>query len=420
MDYRVTGVQGLKGVVNAPPSKSYTHRAFIIASLAEGESKIENYLSSRDTLATIKACEALGVKTDLNKVARVKGAGGELKAPRKVIDCENSGTTIRLVTGMASLDGEVTLTGDASLQNRPMGPLLDALGQLGVKAYSSRGDGSPPVFVKGGTLHGGRAELRGDISSQFISSLLIISPYAEEDVEISLTTPLRSKPYLDITIDVMESFGIGVVNRDYSKFEITPGRYNGREYKVEGDYTNASYFLTLAALTNSDITVKGLVKDSKQGDKAVLQILRDMGAEVKMGEDWVRVRGNGLRGVEVDLKDSPDLVPTVTALACKARGATVIKNVEHARYKESDRLSTCAEEFRKFGAKIIEKRAGLVIHGVSKPRGAVVDSHRDHRLAMSLSILGLASEGATTVKGAECAGISYPGFFEALKSLVKP
>jgi 3-phosphoshikimate 1-carboxyvinyltransferase len=421
MDYKVSRVQELKGTLTAPPSKSYTHRAFVVASLAEGESRIENYLHAGDTLSTVNACRALGVEINLgSSAARVKGTGGALKTPPRAINCENSGTTIRLVSGMASLDGTATLTGDASLQRRPMQPLLDALGQLGVEAYSSKGNGAPPIVVEGGTFQGGRAELRGDVSSQFISSLLIASPYAREDVEIALTTPLMSRPYIDITLDVMKSYGIGVVNRDYSSFKIASGgRYRGRKYRIEGDYTNASYFLALAALTDSDITVHDLRMDSKQGDRVMLKILSKMGAEVKVGENEVRVIGDELRGIEVDLKDSPDLVPTIAALACKAGGTTVIKNVEHARHKESDRLATCAREFRKFGAEIIEKQDGLVIKGAQRLKGALVESYGDHRLAMSLSILGLAAEGTTTVKGAECASISYPRFFNALESIGK-
>jgi 3-phosphoshikimate 1-carboxyvinyltransferase len=418
-DYKVSGIQGLKGAINAPPSKSYTHRAFVIASLAEGESRIENYLRAGDTLATVNACRALGVEINLGRYARVKGSGGELKTPSRAIDCENSGTTIRLVSGIASLDGAVTLTGDSSLQRRPMQPLLDALRQLGVKAYSSRGNGAPPIIVEGGNLRGGRAELRGDVSSQFISSLLIVSPYAGDNVEVALTTPLMSKPYIDITLDVMEGYGIGIVNRDYRSFENVAGRkYRGRKYKIEGDYTNASYFLALAALTDSDIAVNGLRRNSKQGDRAMLRILGKMGAKVEVWDDGARVKGKELRGIEVDLRDSPDLVPTVAALACKAKGTTVIKNVEHARHKESDRLATCAREFRKFGAEIIEKWDGLVIKGTPKLKGALVESYGDHRLAMALSIMGLTADGTTAIKGAECAGISYPGFFKVLNSLI--
>lgn len=418
MDYKVSRVHGLKGAVSAPPSKSYTHRAFIVASLAEGESWIENYLRSGDTLSTVKALRSFGIEIDLSETARVNGTGGRLKTPSRPMDCENSGTTIRLISGVAALNGKVTLTGDASLQKRPMQPLLDALDQLGVRAHSLKGNGTPPVVIEGGGLRGGRAALMGDVSSQFISSLLIVAPYAREEVEIVLTTPLKSKPYVDITLDVMESYGIRVINEGYESFRVPVGRrYKGREYLIEGDYTNASYFLSLAALTGSDITVHGLIKDSKQGDTVILKILDEMGADAKVAKGEVTVKGRELRGIEVDLGNSPDLLPTVAALACRAKGTTVIKNVGHARHKESDRLATCTIEFRKLGAEITEKRDGLVIKGKEGLRGTEVESHGDHRLAMALSILGMAADGTTTVKKAECASISYPGFFKALESL---
>lgn len=419
MDYRVSRVQGLKGTLTAPPSKSYTHRAFVIASLAEGGSRIKNYLRAGDTLSTVRACAAFGVDIQLGDAAVVKGSGGVLKTPSEAIDCENSGTTIRLVSAMASLDGEVTLTGDASLRKRPMQPLLRALSQLGVKAYSLSRNGRPPVRIRGGGLKGGEVKIRGDISSQFISALLIISPYARRDVIINLTTPLKSRPYIDITLDAMKRFGVDVENKGYTSFTIAHReKYMGTKYEIEGDYSNASYFLALAAMTGSEITVRNLRRGSLQGDRAIVDYLREMGAEVEARKNEVRVRGKELRGIEVDLRDSPDLVPTIVALACKAKGRTVIKNVEHARQKESDRLATCAAEFRKFGAEIEEQKDGLVIKGTPKLRGAVVESYGDHRLAMALSITGMAAEGETIVRGAEAVQISYPEFFKALESLV--
>lgn len=421
MKYTVTGVEGLKGSVFAPPSKSYTHRCFVLASLAEGSSKIRNYLASDDTLATIKACQALGAKIKLDGEAAVEGTGGNLSTPSKTIDCENSGTSIRLISAMASLDGEVTLTGDASLRRRPMQPLLNALCQLGVKAYSLQGNGRPPVRIHGGTLKGGEVRIRGDVSSQFISALLIVAPYAESEVKITLTTPLKSKPYVAMTLEVMRRFGVEAENKDYSYFNTTPGRYQGIDYAVEGDYSNASYFFALAALTGSEITVKNLTPNSLQGDRAIIKYLREMGALVKVGDNEVTVsgvKGGKLVGIEVDLADAPDLVPTMVALACKAQGKTIIKNVEHARHKESDRLSTCAVEFRKFGVQIEERRDGLIIQGAEKLEGATVDSHGDHRLAMALSIAGLSAKGKTVIKNADAVKISYPEFFQVLESLI--
>lgn len=417
MDYVVTRAEGLCGVINAPPSKSYTHRAFVLASLAGGESRIRNYLISGDTLATVNACRALGAEIVLGGEAVVGGTAGKLRTPPEAIDCENSGTTIRLVSAMASLDGEVILTGDPSLRERPMQPLLDALSQLGVKTSSLGGDGRPPVKIHGGTLSGGRVRIRGDVSSQFISALLIVAPYARKETRIILTSALKSRPYVAMTLEAMHRFGAEAESMDHKGFRVPPGRYKGTSYEVEGDYSNASYFLALAAMTGSEITVKNLSRDSLQGDRRMLDYLRAMGAEVEVGEKAVTVRGGVLRGIEADLGDTPDLVPTLVALGCRAMGRTVIKNVEHARHKESDRLAACASEFRKFGVRILERRDGLVINGGQELRGAVVDSWGDHRLAMALAITGMAASGKTVVRGAEAVKISYPDFFKALESL---
>jgi 3-phosphoshikimate 1-carboxyvinyltransferase len=419
MDYRVSKTEGLRGVVDAPPSKSYTHRAFVLASLARGESRIRDYLSSGDTMATIEACRALGagirIETEGSE-AVVEGTAGRLTTPSDVIDCENSGTTIRLITAVSALDGTVTLTGDPSLRKRPMQPLLEALGQLGVRAVSLGGGGRPPVRVHGGELRGGEARIRGDVSSQFISALLIVSPYAREEVRITITSPLKSRPYVDMTLEAMRRFGVEAENLGYEGFRVRSGCYRGTAYQVEGDYSNASYFLALAAMTRSEITIRNLSRDSLQGDRRILDYLEMMGAEVDRGENAVTVRGGTLRGIKADLGDTPDLVPTIAALGCTARGETVIRNVEHARHKESDRIAACATEFRKLGARIRETRDGLIIRG-GELKGAVVDSWGDHRLAMALTIAGMAASGETVIRGAEAVRISYPGFFEALESL---
>lgn len=417
MKVEVRGIEGIKGMLEAPPSKSYTHRAFIIASLADGTSTIKSPLIAGDTLSTLDALQAFGVKIERDGEIKIHGTGGELETPSKVIDCGNSGTTIRLISGISALDGQVTLTGDESVQKRPMQPLLDALTQLGVEAYSIRGDGTPPVVIKGGRVKGGEVRIRGDISSQFISSLLIFSPYAENDVRIEITTPLKSRPYIDMTLDVMERFGVDVVNKGYRLFEIKGQRYRATDYAVEGDYSSSSYFLALAALTNSEITVRTLLRESKQGDRAIVDILEEMGAVVEAEKDRVTVKGKGLQGIEVDLGDTPDLLPPLAALACKAEGKTVIKNVEHARYKETDRLSACAREFRKFGVEIEERRDGLTIRGKKKLGGADVYTYNDHRMAMALTIAALAAEGASTIEDVDCVDISFPSFFGALKEL---
>jgi len=423
MEVRVEKVEGIRGNVIAPPSKSYTHRAFIIASLAEGCSVIKNYLRAQDTLSTLKACGAFGVRIEENDKVTIHGSGEKLQTPKRVIDCENSGTTIRLISGIAALDGEVTLTGDASIQRRPMQPLLDALKQLGVEVYSTKGNGTLPIVMKGGNLKGGKVKIRGDISSQFISSLLILSPCVKDDVRITVTTPMKSKPYIDLTLDIMEKFGVKVENKNYREFFIKARqKYIAREYEIEGDYSSASYFLALAAMTHSEITVKNLFKETKQGDRKLLDILKKMGAEVTVRDREVTVKGAKLQGIRANLGDAPDLLPTVAALACKARGKTVIKNVEHARFKESDRIAACSSELSKFGVDMEEKKDGLAIYGTGRLTGARVNSvdklgRADHRMAMALAVAGLAAEGETSIENAECVEISFPDFFNILRSL---
>jgi len=421
MEVMVQRPEGIGGTVTAPPSKSYTHRAYVIAGLALGTSVIRHPLDAADTRATLGGLRAFGIGVEEGAgQVRIHGSGGRLETPPAPLDCGNSGTSIRLLTGVAALDGRVTLTGDESVRKRPMAPLLDALDQLGIEASSEGGAGTPPVTVEGGGLKGGKVRIRGDISSQFISSLLLSAPYAAGDTIIELTTPLRSRPYVDITLDIMERFGVLVENHGYRSFQVAGGStYKARDYTVEGDYSSSSYFLALAAMYGSEVTVENLFRESVQGDAAILDILEGMGARVRQDEDRAAVKGGQqLRGMTVDLSDTPDLLPTVAALGTVAEGTTEVTNVEHARYKECDRIAACAAEFRKFGAEIEEKRDGLIIRGTGgHPRGAAVDSYGDHRMAMALAVTGLCAEGETVIKGAECVGISFPEFFEKLEEL---
>jgi 3-phosphoshikimate 1-carboxyvinyltransferase len=401
----------------APPSKSYTHRAYAIASLAGGSSTIVNPLRAGDTESTLSACRSFGVdvKAGEGKV-EIRGTGGKLKTPANEIDVGNSGTTIRLFTSISGLNGRVILNGDESIQNRPMQPLLDALSQLGVTARSIKENGKPPVEVIGRGIEGGTAKIRGDISSQFISSLLIAAPYARNPVKIEVTSLLKSRPYVDVTMDIMKSFGVEIENSSYKEFEVPLGKYKSRKYQIEGDYSQSSYLLALGAICQKKVKVENLSRKTVQGDHAIVDILTKMGAKVIERESSVLVEANTLEGVDVDLGDTPDLLPTVAALACTAKGKTVIRNIENARLKESDRVSACATEFSKFGVKIKEGRDFLAIEGMDEPKGGKVNSHGDHRMVMALAILGVCAEGETVIDNAETVGISFPGFFEKLKS----
>ncbi len=417
MELEIQKTDNVKGVIKAPPSKSYTHRAIIISSLAEGRSTLNDPLYSEDTLASLNACRALGcnIKQEDDRCI-VNGTGGILETPEDVVDLKNSGTTLRIMTSVSALASNYTvLTGDSSLRTRPMQDLLDALKGLGITAFSSRGNGKPPICIKGG-FKGGKTSIKGDISSQFISSLLIASPYAENPVDINVKGDFISKPYVDMTTDIMEKFGVILdYNKEKGSFHIDPQTYKGRNYTIEGDYSSVSYIIGAAAALDGEVTVRNIFKDSKQGDKQILNIVRDMGAEVKVKKDEVTIVGQGeLHGTQVNLENSPDLLPTVAALGAISKGITEIVNVEHARFKETDRIHTCALELSKLGVKVTEKKDGLVIKGGAK--GGTVKSHGDHRLVMALSLIGLKT-GGITIENASVYDVSFPNFPEAMKQL---
>jgi 3-phosphoshikimate 1-carboxyvinyltransferase len=412
MDLTVEKSGNLEGTVKAPPSKSYTHRAVIIAALAEGVSEIRDPLIAEDTLSSLNACRAFGIRVDEGDAWTVHGSGGELETPDDVIYLGNSGTTLRLMTSVAGLAENYTvLTGDESLRTRPMQPLLDALRPLGVEALSSRMNGLPPIIVRGG-LRGGSTSIRGDVSSQFISSILIAAPLTE-GVEVMVEGDFISRPYVDMTVDVMERFSVPV---DYSEgtFRVEPAVYRGLDYTVEGDYSSASYLAGAVAAAGGDVLIENLFRDSRQGDRIILEIISDMGAEVRRGEDHVRIASTGeLSGVSVNLHDAPDLLPTVAVLGALATGRTEIGGVEHARYKETDRISTCAAELRRLGVDVTELPDGMIIEGGAS--GGTVWSHGDHRLAMAFTLIGL-REGIT-IRDAEVFSVSFPDFPERMMQI---
>lgn len=417
MELRINPVKSLSGTAKAPPSKSYTHRAIIIASLAEGKSILKETLISEDTTASIDACRGIGAKIEIkgNEII-IRGNSGKIKAPDTVIDAGNSGTTIRIMTSVVSLcDRRVELTGDESIQKRPMQPLLDALEQLGAKTESR--NGNPPVSVTG-PIKGGICRIRGDISSQFISGLLIATPLAKSDTEIQITKELKSKPYIDLTLDVLENFK-GKIEREDNKFFIRGNQgYTGKEYAIEGDYSSSAFILGAAALTDSNVVVKNLYKDSKQGDRRIIEILGMMGVDVAVQENSVTVKGDGkLNGIDIDLSDSPDLVPIVAVLGSLAKGKTLIRNVEHLRYKESDRLHAITAELKKMGAGIKEGRDNLKMEGAESLKGGKLNGWDDHRIVMSLAVAGLRADGETTIDAAESISVSFPNFVGIMRKL---
>ena len=416
----------IKGNINAPPSKSYTHRAVICASLSDGISEIKNPLNSADCLSSVHGARMLGsyINTEDENKWIVEGNNNSPKTPDNIIDIGNSGTTLRILTGISSQipKGYAVLTGDESIRKRPMQPLLDALKQLGIEAFSSKMDGTAPIIVKSGEIKNNIVKIRGDMSSQFITSLMMTLPYAKDDSKIILTTPLKSAPYLDITIDVLSKFGITVkpLEEENEKGFFIEGnqKYKSCNYTVEGDYSSASYLVAAGVLLNSEITINNLFKDSKQGDKEIINIVKEMGADIEVKNDKIIINGpHKLKGIDIDVKNIPDLVPTIAVLGCFAEGKTTIYNGEHVRLKECDRLNACAKELTKMGAKITEKPDGLVIEGVGKLKGAELETYHDHRLVMAFTIAGMMAEGKTIIKGEDAVKISFPNFVEVMKSI---
>jgi len=412
----------VSGVVSAPPSKSYTHRAVILASLAAGESIIENPLLSDDTLYTINACRYLGADIEL-KGDRLKiiGTGGQIKvAPaRQRIFVGNSGSTIRMVAPLAALgQTKVVFDGDSRLRQRPIGDLLSALQNLGAHARSLNNNGCPPVEIQGGKFNKSEVIIPGQVSSQHISSLLMIAPYTEGGLRIKIADGLNSKPYIDITIDVMRAFGVEAVNQDYNEFIVEGGqRYKARNYQIEGDYSSAAYFFAVGAIGGKPVTVKNLRIDSVQGDRHFLTILSEMGCSVEHQKEHIKIsRNQELAGITIDMGDYPDLVQTVAVVAAYAAGKTKITNIGHLRFKETDRISDTAAELVKMGIKVNVTENTMTVYG-GKPKGTEIEAHADHRMAMSFTIAALFAEGDSIISGAEAVSKSYPRFFADLKKL---
>lgn len=411
----------LAGEVKAPPSKSYTHRAFMVALLARGESKIINPLVSFDTEATIEAARTLGAEVSQEgDVWRVLGTAGELKPRADIIDARNSGTTIRLMSAIAALSPKlVRLTGDESVCARPMGPLIEALAKLGTKARCEGLRGRPPVVVGGG-LRGGEVEITGAISSQFISALLLVSPYAKEDVKITVTEELRSKPYVEITLELLDGAGARIKrSRDLMEFKIPGGQvFKAIDFKVPGDFSSASFMLAAAALAGGTVRVSNLDVQSAQGDKRIIELLREFGADVRVKGKAVEVSGGGeLSGIEADCGNNPDLVPALAVLGSVAEGRTRLLNIPHLRLKETDRIRALASELRKLGAEVKERPDELRIRGVKRLKGAKLTSYGDHRMAMALAVASLVAWGETIIDGAESISVSYPSFVEDIRKL---
>jgi 3-phosphoshikimate 1-carboxyvinyltransferase len=422
-------IQPVAGPLNAsirpPGSKSLTNRALVCAALAEGVSNLRGVLVSEDTQVMIQGLGALGIKIDENPAARslrVTGCGGQIAARSADLYVANSGTTVRFLTALAALGrGTFRLHGTKRMHERPIQDLLNSLAELGVRAESDAGSGCPPVIVHADGLRAGRARLRGDISSQYLSAILMVSPCASagpasEAVVIEIEGVLVSKPYVAMTIAVIEAFGGRVETAgDFRQFTVPRTGYVGRDYEIEPDASAASYFWAAAAIAGGRVRVEGLNRASLQGDVAFCECLAQMGCEVLEDVGGTTVVGGPLRGIDVDMNAISDTVQTLGVVALFADGPTNIRRVGHIRHKETDRIRALATELRKLGATVDELADGLrIVPGTL--HGATIDTYDDHRMAMSLALAGLKIKDVV-INDPQCTAKTYPEFFQDLASL---
>jgi len=409
-------IKALDSEITVPGSKYIANRVLLLAALANGISKISNVPENDDINATIEALRTFGVKINKkNDELIINGTNGKIRAPDKEINVCNSGTLMRLITGFASLaGGKTTITGSERIKQRPIKELLTSLNDLGIKC-SSKNNGFPPVEVNGGTLDGGKTGIKGNVSSQFISSLLIISTYAKNDVEIIVEDGLVSKNYVDMTINLMRIFGVNVIRDNYKKFKVKSKQgYNTKNYTIPADWSSANYFLAAAAVVPGKIKANGLDL-SQKGEAEFVDMLKKMGCKVNRNKSSIEVIGNKkLNAVEADMSTMPDSVQTLAAVAVFAKGATRIKNIGNLKYKESDRINDTASELKKIGIKAVAKDDELIIEG-GNPSSAAIDPHNDHRMAMSFALIGLKT--GIKIKNPECVAKSFPNFWEKLNEI---
>jgi 3-phosphoshikimate 1-carboxyvinyltransferase len=403
------------GKIKIPGSKSHTIRGLFFASLAKGKSEIRNPLISDDAESAIETCKALGAKIQvLEDKYIVEGFNAEPSAPGDVINVGNSGTTLRFGTVTAALgEGYSVFTGDQQIRKRPLGSLLKAINNLGAQAISTRNNDMAPVIVKG-KIKGGVTDL-DSVTSQYLSALLINAPLFEKDTEINITR-LNEIPYVDITLWWLDKLGIKYENNNYNSFYLKGGqRYNAINTIIPGDFSSATFFAVQAAISGGEFILDNLDINDPQGDKEVFSILEDMGASVKVQDQSITIKGNGLKGREIDMNAIPDALPAMAVAGCFADGETRLVNVPQARLKETDRIKVMCEELKKMGADIRELEEGLIVRR-SNLKGCRLKGYGDHRIVMALSLAGLNAEGETTIDTAEAIKVTFPEYVQLMKN----
>ncbi|MBK9780111.1 MAG: 3-phosphoshikimate 1-carboxyvinyltransferase [Anaerolineales bacterium] len=423
----------LNATVRVPGSKSLTNRALLIASLANCTTHLTNALFSDDSRYFAKALQTLGFDVQMDEVNHsmtVTGLGGKIPAKKAELFIGNAGTAARFLSAFLTLgDGEYILDGEPRMRERPIGDLVEALAQLGcdIKAMQNAEGGMqngqicPPIKINASGLKGGKTKIAGDISSQFLSALLMTAPYAQSPIEVELTTDLNSKPYVDMTISIMKDFGVEIERSGYQSFKVLPSNYQLpiTSYPIESDASAASYFFAAPAICGGTVKVENISRKSVQGDVAFVDVLKQMGCTVDENDNSILVtRNSSLHGVDVDMRDIPDTAQTLAAVAPFASSPTRIRGIASARVKETDRVHATCVELDRLGVRVEEHEDGMTIHPVEKMRSASIQTYNDHRMAMAFSLIGLRFDGVT-IENPACVSKTFPNFFEVLAQLSK-
>jgi 3-phosphoshikimate 1-carboxyvinyltransferase len=418
----------LNAAVRVPGSKSLTNRALLIAALADGKTHLTNTLFSDDSKYFAKALQTLGFDIHLNEANHemiVTGLGGKIPAAKAELFIGNAGTAARFLSAFLTLgNGEFVLDGEPRMRERPIGDLVEALAQLGAKLETS--NNCPPVKIKASGLRGGKTTIAGDISSQFLSALLMVAPYAQEPIEISLSTELNSRPYVDMTLAIMRDFGVEIEREGCSHFTIHPSFFfppfdaaQGMlsQYVIESDASAASYFFAAPAICGGTVRVENISRKSLQGDIGFLDVLKKMGCHLMEGEHFIEVNNTSLlQGINVDMRDIPDTAQTLSVVAPFASSTTRIHGIASARVKETDRVHATCTELARLGVHVEEHEDGMTIHPCEKFTSASIQTYNDHRMAMSFSLIGLRVPGVT-IENPSCVSKTFPNFFQVLEML---
>ncbi|MCK4752262.1 MAG: 3-phosphoshikimate 1-carboxyvinyltransferase [Planctomycetes bacterium] len=408
-------------IIEAPPAKAYTLRALIISSLAEGKSIIQNPLFGQDQLNVIECLKRLGVKIehDNNKIV-VYGTDGKYSPVSEELNVGESGVGMNFLTSAACLSCKpVIITGAERITERPISEVVNGMRQLGCKIEYLEQEGFPPIKVYGGGIKGGDAQIKGQKTSQYFSSITTSSPYADNKVTLTCIDTMTERPYFDISLQMMAEFGVKAVNNNYKQIIIpNDEKYTAREIKIEGDYSSASFFFLAAAICKTKVTVKGLNPNTKQGDKGFLTLIEKMGCKVSEADDRICVEGSNMHAIEQDMSNLPDLVPPLAIAAAFAEGTSKLTNIGHLRHKECDRLAVMASQLKKMGVSAKCDENSLIIEGSKQIHGANIDPHNDHRIAMSFAIAGLVT-GNQYIENEMCVAKSFPDFWEKFEVFSK-